>query len=105
MLLLDRYASESVYAQPLERVIQNALARWSEIPLLNRWRKKNLPKCNLCLGKDHCGGGCLGRSASTRGVIMDPEDRCSLRKAVYYWTMLPGAASFCGGARVRPGVA
>jgi radical SAM protein with 4Fe4S-binding SPASM domain len=94
MLLLDRFASQSVYSQPLEQVIRESLAQWREIPLLNRRRKKMLPKCNHCRGKNHCGGGCMGRSATWRGELMDPEDRCSLRKAVYHWTMLPGAGSF-----------
>jgi radical SAM protein with 4Fe4S-binding SPASM domain len=90
MLLLDRFASESVYRQPMDQAIQKALSTWREIPILNRKRRKALDSCSGCAGKNHCGGGCMGRAAAARGELMDPEDRCLLRKAVYHWDESPG---------------
>lgn len=95
MLLLDRYASQSVYSRPVNQVIQGVLDRWRHIPILSRKRQRMLLHCARCPGKDHCRGGCMGRAATARGELMDPEDRCSLRKAVYHWTMLPTVESFC----------
>lgn len=99
MLLLDRYASESVYSRSMHDAIQKALARWRNIPILIRRRQGNMLHCMQCPGKNHCRGGCIGRAASVRGEFMDPEDRCSLRKAVYYWTMLPTDQSYYGKAK------
>jgi radical SAM protein with 4Fe4S-binding SPASM domain len=90
MLLLDCYASESIYSQPLDQIIEKALAKWREIPILNRKRQSELPSCLRCAGKNHCGGGCMGRAATSRGELMDPEDRCALRKAVYYGAVESG---------------
>ncbi|MFZ1986709.1 MAG: radical SAM protein [Desulfatitalea sp.] len=97
MLLLDRYASESVYTQPLDQIIRKSLGRWREIPILSHLRKSVLQPCSRCANKDHCGGGCMGRAASSGGELMTPEDRCALRKAVYHWTELPSVGSFCCG--------
>jgi radical SAM protein with 4Fe4S-binding SPASM domain len=95
MLLLDAYASESVYARPMVRVIRQALAQWRSIPVLSRKRQRLLQPCLNCVGRAHCGGGCMGRAVTTYGTVMAPEDRCSLRKAVYHWALLPGVGSFC----------
>lgn len=85
MLLLERYAAQSVYSRPLNQVIQEALARWRELPLLHRKRTDALASCASCTGQAHCRGGCMGRAATTRGDLMVPEDRCGLRKVVYNW--------------------
>jgi radical SAM protein with 4Fe4S-binding SPASM domain len=95
MLLLDRYASESIYRRPLDQVIGKALSQWREIPLLSRQRANQVQLCVRCPDKQHCAGGCMGRAATTRGELMDPEDRCALRKAVYHWIQLPSVGSFC----------
>jgi radical SAM protein with 4Fe4S-binding SPASM domain len=95
MLLQDRYASQSVYSRSMDQVIQKALAVWRDIPVMYR-RRQNILHCMRCPGKNHCKGGCMGRAATVRGEFMDPEDRCSLRKAVYYWTMLPAALTVYG---------
>lgn len=100
MLLLDRFASQSVYKQPLETVLAEILSQWSEIPKLHRHRQDALHQCcSRCPGKSHCGGGCMGRAAVRRGELMDPEDRCSIRKAVYYWTMQPSVSALCQRTR------
>ncbi len=95
MLLLEQYAMDKVYSRPLHRTIAQALAKWSEIPILSRNRHRMIPSCSRCTYRNHCGGGCMGRAAAVSGEVMTPEDRCALRKAVYSWTQLPGAASFC----------
>ena len=95
MLLLDQYAMDKVYSRPLHRTIALALSKWAEIPILGRNRPRMVPSCSRCTYKDHCGGGCMGRAAAVSGELMTPEDRCSLRKAVYSWTQLPSVASFC----------
>jgi radical SAM protein with 4Fe4S-binding SPASM domain len=94
MLLLGRYASESAYSQPLDQVIRKALIQWRGIPVLSRERQHSIPSCTQCAGKNHCRGGCMGRAAISRGILMDPEDRCSLRKAVY---LLPIGATLRSG--------
>jgi radical SAM protein with 4Fe4S-binding SPASM domain len=95
MLLLDRYAVDGAYIQPLDRTLRKALVKWREIPILSRERYRKIASCSRCAFKDHCGGGCMGRAAAVNGNTMEPEDRCALRKAVYQWTKLPGVASFC----------
>ncbi|MGD9006917.1 MAG: radical SAM protein [Desulfobacteraceae bacterium] len=95
MLLLDRYAVEGAYTQPLDRTLQKALSKWGEIPVLSRERHRRIASCSRCDFVDQCGGGCMGRAASINGELMAPEDRCALRKAVYQWTNLPSVASFC----------
>jgi radical SAM protein with 4Fe4S-binding SPASM domain len=94
MLRQDRYAMENVYSRPLDQTIAKALAKWREIPILSRKRHREVPSCSRCNFKSHCGSGCMGRAA-TSGDLMAPEDRCSLRKAVYNWVELPSVGSFC----------
>ena len=101
MLQLDRFASESIYRRPLAQVIADALAQWREIPIMSRQRASQVQLCARCADRQHCGGGCLGRAATTRGELMDPEDRCALRKAVYHWIQLPSVGSFCRSGHSR----
>ena len=101
MLLLDRFASESIYRRPLDKVIAAALAQWREIPIISRQRKNRVQLCARCVDRPHCAGGCMGRAAATRGELMDPEDRCALRKAVYHWMQLPSVGSFCRSGHSR----
>jgi radical SAM protein with 4Fe4S-binding SPASM domain len=87
MLLLERYASQSVYSHPFNRVIENALPKWREIPLLHRKRHDAIASCKACTGRRHCRGGCLGRAAALDSDLMAPEDRCALRQVVYDWDL------------------
>jgi len=96
MLLLDQYAIEDVYSRPLDQTISMGLTKWRNIPVLSRKRLHEIESCSHCTYKNHCGGGCMGRAAAKNGDLMTPEDRCSARKAVYCWTKLPGAETFCG---------
>lgn len=83
MLLLERFASSSIYSRPMHLVIEETLSKWSRIPILSRERQNTVKSCLQCADKQHCGGGCMGRAATVQGELMAPEDRCLLRKAVY----------------------
>ena len=83
MLLLERFASNSIYSRPMHLVIEESLSKWGRIPILSRKRQNTVKSCLQCADKQHCGGGCMGRAATVQGELMAPEDRCSLRKAVY----------------------
>jgi radical SAM protein with 4Fe4S-binding SPASM domain len=87
MLLLERFASSSIYAQPMHIVIKESLSNWSKIPILSRKRQNIIKSCLQCADIQHCGGGCMGRAATVQGELMAPEDRCALRKAVFRWKM------------------
>ena len=90
MLLLERFASSSIYARPMREVIKASLSNWREIVFLSRKRQNAVKLCRQCADKQQCGGGCMGRAATVRGNLMAPEDRCALRKAVFRWEMPPG---------------
>jgi radical SAM protein with 4Fe4S-binding SPASM domain len=94
MLLLEQFASGSVYAQPMQKVIKKSLSTWRQIPTLSHKRQKVIKSCLQCADNQHCRGGCMGRAATVQGELMAPEDRCALRKAVYRWKVAPRAASF-----------
>ena len=90
MLLLEQFASNSVYDRPMRLVIEESLSKWSDISILSRTRQNTIKSCRQCADKQHCGGGCMGRAATVQGELMAPEDRCALRKAVFRWKMLSG---------------
>lgn len=83
MLLVKDLASASVHDHPMDEVIDQALGKWSEMPLLKGYRQRAIPTCAGCPGRGHCGGGCVGRAMAVSGNWMAPEDRCTLRRAVY----------------------
>jgi radical SAM protein with 4Fe4S-binding SPASM domain len=83
MLLLERFASSSIYSRPMHLVFEASLSKWRRIPILSRERQNTVKSCLQCADKQHCGGGCMGRAATVQGELMAPEDRCLLRKAVY----------------------
>lgn len=87
MLLLERFATSSIYSRPMHVVIKEALSNWSDISILSRKRQNAIKSCLRCADKQHCGGGCMGRAATVQGELMTPEDRCELRQAVYRWKM------------------
>jgi radical SAM protein with 4Fe4S-binding SPASM domain len=93
MLLLDRFASISVYVQSMYKAIEKSLPTWRQIPILSRKRQKMIKSCLHCADNQHCKGGCMGRAATVQGELMAPEDRCDLRKAVYQWEMPSRAES------------
>jgi radical SAM protein with 4Fe4S-binding SPASM domain len=81
----DEYAVGGVFEKPLAAAVAQGQARWSALQELKRRRHGNLPACQACVGRLHCGGGCVGRAFAASGTLMEVEDRCALRKAVYYW--------------------
>jgi radical SAM protein with 4Fe4S-binding SPASM domain len=88
VMLFDRkFAAQNVHRHPLPEVIQSALPRWGELPEIHRRRGRELVMCQTCPGRRHCAGGCAGRAYASQKEMMVPEDRCALRKAVYYWKM------------------
>jgi radical SAM protein with 4Fe4S-binding SPASM domain len=97
MLLLEQFASSSIYTRPMHIVIKKSLSKWRDLPILSRKRQNTIKSCLRCADKQHCGGGCMGRAATVRGELMAPEDRCALRKAVFRLKMPPGVESFDNG--------
>jgi radical SAM protein with 4Fe4S-binding SPASM domain len=93
MLLLEQFASSSIYSRPMNVVIKESLSKWSDISILSRNRQNTIKSCRQCADKQHCGGGCMGRAATVQGELMAPEDRCALRKAVFRWEMPSGVES------------
>jgi len=85
MLLSEKYAVADVFHRSFEDIISEGLPIWAELPQISRRRTAQLETCEGCLGRHHCGGGCMGRAFANRGVLMAPEDRCALRKAAYCW--------------------
>ena len=83
MLLCDEYSVENVHRCRLEEAIDSALPLWSRLPEMHRRRTVALASCQECPGLSHCKGGCMGRAYAAHGDFMAPEDRCSLRRAVY----------------------
>lgn len=97
MLLLEQFASSSVYSRSMNIVIKESLSKWSDISILSRNRQNTIKSCRQCADKKHCGGGCMGRAATVQGELMAPEDRCALRKAVFRWRMPSGVESLNRG--------
>jgi radical SAM protein with 4Fe4S-binding SPASM domain len=87
MLLLNQFASTSIYAQSMHTVIKESLSIWRQIPILSQKRQKGIKSCSQCADIQRCRGGCMGRAAAVGGDLMAPEDRCALRQAVYQWKM------------------
>lgn len=83
MLLCDEYSVENVHSCRLEEAIDSALPLWSRLAETHRRRRATLASCAECPGLLHCNGGCMGRAYAAHGDFMAPEDRCSLRRAVY----------------------
>lgn len=87
----DRVAARNVHERPLDKVIREALPLWAEMKELARRRSVELKECQGCPGRQHCGGGCMGRAYAAHGTPMKVEDRCELRRAVYTWGEPPAA--------------
>ncbi|MFC1839453.1 radical SAM protein [Thermodesulfobacteriota bacterium] len=85
MYLDDSLSVDNVLEQGLKKGILNGLEKWSSLPLIDRERSESLAKCKECIGKDHCRGGCVGRAQAIFGDPMNVEDRCELRREIYYY--------------------
>lgn len=84
MLPLERWRIDKVFDRPFDEVISEMLERWRDIPDIYR-KRRDMPQCQSCRGREHCGGGCLGRVTDIENGCEGPEDRCALRQAVYSW--------------------
>ncbi len=89
MLLADAYGIAGVLQRPMPDVLLEALPLWAELPQIEQRRRKMLKTCSDCPGKAHCAGGCMGRAHANSGKLMEVEDRCALRRAVYALNKLP----------------
>ncbi|HIJ56853.1 MAG TPA: radical SAM protein [Deltaproteobacteria bacterium] len=83
MMPAEKYAVKAVHNRSLGQLIIESLPLWAELPQIGKRRQAELKFCRDCPGKDHCLGGCMGRAYTAHGNLMEVEDRCALRKAVY----------------------
>lgn len=77
------YAAPGVHNRPLWELMDQGLKRWSQLLDLSRQRLDKILDCRDCFCRDQCGSGCMGRAFAAHGILMAPEDRCHLRRAVY----------------------
>lgn len=77
------FAQPDAHRLPLAEVICRALPLWRQLPEIDSRRRSQLQVCKICPGRQHCGGGCMGRAYAAGGDLLQPEDRCKLRRAVY----------------------
>jgi radical SAM protein with 4Fe4S-binding SPASM domain len=82
---VDDFAVYGAFEKPLASALAEGIPLWAPLLDLKRRRHGNLSPCQGCVGKLHCGGGCMGRAHAATGEFMVVEDRCELRKSVYYW--------------------
>ena len=85
MLPVEHLAVRNAHEGPSEELLIKAVSRWAGLPDLHLRRPAGLGLCQICSGKSHCAGGCMGRAHEATGDFMSVEDRCALRKAVYAW--------------------
>lgn len=85
MNLNDELAVDNIHEEGIIRGILKGIKKWSCLPELDKERSESLAKCQVCLGREHCRGGCIGRAQAINGDAMSVEDRCELRREVYYW--------------------
>lgn len=85
MNLSDDLAVDNVHEEGLNNVIIKGIDKWSSLPELDKKRGEILAECQGCAGREHCRGGCIGRARAVNGDGMSVEDRCELRREVYYW--------------------
>jgi radical SAM protein with 4Fe4S-binding SPASM domain len=85
MNLDDDLAVSGVHEDGLYTTILKGLEKWAYLPVLDKTRSETLEKCKTCAGRLHCRGGCIGRAKAINGDVMSVEDRCELRREVYYF--------------------
>ena len=84
MYLKDTLAIGHGHERPLGAVISDAIPLWASLPKMSRRRSLLLNRCQGCPGRRHCAGGCMGRADRNHGNAMSVEDRCDLRREVYF---------------------
>jgi radical SAM protein with 4Fe4S-binding SPASM domain len=85
MLQIDEFAPSRVFERSFAEVLREGLPLWTELMTVRQRRSSKLKECEGCEGRLHCAGGCMGRAHAAYGDLIAPEDRCSLRRAVYAW--------------------
>ncbi len=85
MNLSDDLAVDNVHEEGLNNVIIKGIDKWSRLPEIDKKRSGILAECQECAGREHCRGGCMGRAWAVSGDAMSVEDRCELRREVYYF--------------------
>jgi radical SAM protein with 4Fe4S-binding SPASM domain len=85
MNLDDDLAVGSLHEEGFNTVILKGLEKWAHLPVLDKIRSETLEKCKTCAGRLHCRGGCIGRAKAVNDDVMSVEDRCELRREVYYF--------------------
>jgi radical SAM protein with 4Fe4S-binding SPASM domain len=85
MYLNDDLAVDNIHEEGMKKGILKGLEKWSRLSVLDKERSETLDKCQDCAGRAHCRGGCIGRAQAVDGDPMSVEDRCELRREVYYW--------------------
>jgi radical SAM protein with 4Fe4S-binding SPASM domain len=84
MNLNDDLSVNNIHEEGMKKGILKGLEKWSDLPEFDVKRSESLPRCRDCRGKDHCRGGCIGRAQAVYGDSMSVEDRCELRREIYY---------------------
>ncbi len=85
MNLDDDLAVGIVHEEGFNAVILKGVERWAHLPVLDKKRSEALEKCKTCAGRLHCRGGCIGRALAANGDAISVEDRCELRREIYYY--------------------
>ena len=85
MNLNDDLSIDNVHEEGMKKSVLKGLEKWSRLTEIDKKRSESLAKCQSCAGREHCRGGCIGRAQAGNGDAMSVEDRCELRREVYYW--------------------
>lgn len=85
LLPIPWLAIDNVWTKSFLHLMDEIEQKWAQLHNLSQKRPEWISKCQSCSGRDHCQGGCLGRSLSTMSDFLQPEDRCLHRRAVYNW--------------------
>jgi radical SAM protein with 4Fe4S-binding SPASM domain len=85
MFQSETYAARGAFERDFETVLKDAIPLWSKLKKISERRPSFLEECQACEGFEHCKGGCMGRAYAVNRDPDTPEDRCSLRHAVYRW--------------------
>lgn len=85
MNISDELAVDNVHEEGLKKSILRGLEKWSRLPEVDKMRTESLVKCQDCAGREHCRGGCIGRAQAATANVMSVEDRCELRREIYYY--------------------
>ncbi len=84
MNLNDEHAVDNVHEKGMKEGILKGIEKWALLPRLDKERSESLVRCKDCAGREHCRGGCMGRAQTVNGDVISVEDRCELRREVYY---------------------